>query len=199
MAYLAAPLARLVEQLERLPSVGHKSAQRLAFHILNMPEKSAEALVAAIEEAREQIHECTVCHNLTDREVCPICSADNRDRSVICVVEDPRDVIAFERTREYTGLYHVLHGTISPMDGIDAEKLRIKELLTRVTDDTVQEVIMATNPTVEGETTALYISRLLKPFGLKVTRLAYGIPVGGDLEYADEITLRRSLEGRSVL
>ena len=199
MAYLAAPLAQLVEQLERLPSVGHKSAQRLAFHILNMPDKSAEALVAAIQEARAQIHECKICHNLTDREICPICSAENRDRSVICVVEDPRDVIAFERTREYNGLYHVLHGTISPMDGIDAEKLRIKELLTRVADDTVQEVIMATNPTVEGETTAAYISRLLKPFGLKVTRLAYGIPVGGDLEYADEITLRRSLEGRSVL
>lgn len=199
MAYLAAPLARLVEQLERLPSVGHKSAQRLAFHILNMPDKSAEALVAAIQEARAQIHECKICHNLTDHEICPICSAENRDRSVICVVEDPRDVIAFERTREYNGLYHVLHGTISPMDGIDAKKLRIKELLTRVADDTVQEVIMATNPTVEGETTAAYISRLLKPFGLKVTRLAYGIPVGGDLEYADEITLRRSLEGRSVL
>ena len=199
MAYLAAPLARLVEQLERLPSVGHKSAQRLAFHILNMPDKSAEAPGAPIQGAGAQIPECKICHNLTDHEICPICSAENRDRSVICVVEDPRDVIAFERTREYNGLYHVLHGTISPMDGIDAEKLRIKELLTRVADDTVQEVIMATNPTVEGETTAAYISRLLKPFGLKVTRLAYGIPVGGDLEYADEITLRRSLEGRSVL
>ena len=199
MAYLAAPLARLVEQLERLPSVGHKSAQRLAFHILNMPDKSAEALVAAIQEARAQIHECKICHNLTDHEICPICSAENRDRSVICVVEDPRDVIAFERTREYAGLYHVLHGTISPMDGVGPDQIRVKELLVRVADEEVQEVIMATNPTVEGEATAMYISKLLKPFQVKVTRLAYGIPVGGDLEYADEVTLRRSLEGRNEL
>ncbi len=199
MAYTVAPLARLIEQLERLPGIGHKSAQRLAFYLLNLPEKNAADFVSAITEAREKIHECTVCHNLTDQELCPICRSGGRDASTICVVEDPRDVLAFERTREYNGLYHVLHGTISPMDGVGPEQLRIKELLARVAGGEVQEVIMATNPTVEGEATAMYISKLLAPFGLKVTRLAYGIPVGGDLEYADEITLRRSLEGRSLL
>ena len=199
MAYTAAPLARLIEQLERLPGIGHKSAQRLAFYLLNLPEKNAADFVGAITEAREKIHECAVCHNLTDQELCPICRSEGRDASTICVVEDPRDVLAFERTREYNGLYHVLHGTISPMDGVGPEQLRVKELLTRVAGGGVSEVIMATNPTVEGEATAMYISKLLAPFGVKVTRLAYGIPVGGDLEYADEITLRRSLEGRSEL
>ena len=193
------PLARLIEQLERLPGIGHKSAQRLAFYLLNLPEKNAADFVAAITDAREKIHECALCRNLTDQELCPVCRAGDRDASVICVVEDPRDVMAFERTREYRGLYHVLHGTISPMDGVGPEQLRIKELLTRVAGGDVQEVIMATNPTVEGEATAMYISKLLAPFGLRVTRLAYGIPVGGDLEYADEVTLRRSLEGRSLL
>ena len=199
MAYRVAPLERLVEQLERLPGIGHKSAQRLAFHLLNIPDKAAAEFVDAVKEAREKIHECAVCRNLTDQELCPVCRAGNRDGSVICVVEDPRDVMAFERTREYTGTYHVLHGTISPMDGVGPEQLRIKELLTRIADGEVEEVIMATNPTVEGEATAMYISKLLKPFQIKVTRLAYGIPVGGDLEYADEVTLRRSLEGRSEL
>ena len=199
MAYGVAPLERLIEQLERLPGIGHKSAQRLAFHILSEPEENAASLVAAITEAREKIHECAVCRNLTDQELCPICRSGSRDESVICVVEDPRDVAAFERTREYNGTYHVLHGTISPMDGVGPEQIRIKELLVRVADDKVREVIMATNPTVEGEATAMYISKLLKPFQVKVTRLAYGIPVGGDLEYADEVTLRRSLEGRSEL
>ena len=182
-SFTVPPLARLIEQLERLPGIGHKSAQRLAFYLLNLPEKNAADFVAAITDAREKIHECALCRNLTDQELCPVCRAGDRDASVICVVEDPRDVMAFERTREYRGLYHV----------------RIKELLTRVAGGDVQEVIMATNPTVEGEATAMYISKLLAPFGLRVTRLAYGIPVGGDLEYADEVTLRRSLEGRSLL
>lgn len=199
MSYSVAPLERLIEQLERLPGIGHKSAQRLAFFLLNQPEKNAADFVSAITEAREKIHECAVCRNLTDKELCPICRAGNRDASVICVVEDPRDVMAFERTREYAGTYHVLHGTISPMDGVGPDQIRVKELLVRVADEAVQEVIMATNPTVEGEATAMYISKLLKPFQVKVTRLAYGIPVGGDLEYADEVTLRRSLEGRNEL
>ena len=198
-SFTVPPLARLIEQLERLPGIGHKSAQRLAFYLLNLPEKNAADFVAAITDAREKILECALCRNLTDQELCPVCRAGDRDASVICVVEDPRDVMAFERTREYRGLYHVLHGTISPMDGVGPEQLRIKELLTRVAGGDVQEVIMATNPTVEGEATAMYISKLLAPFGLRVTRLAYGIPVGGDLEYADEVTLRRSLEGRSLL
>ena len=199
MSYSVAPLARLIEQFERLPGIGHKSAQRLAFHVLGLPDKNAADLVQAITEAREKIHECTVCCNLTDQELCPICRASTRDASTICVVEDARDVLAFERTREYQGMYHVLHGSISPMDGVGPEQIRIKPLLKRIAEGTIQEVIMATNPTVEGEATAMYISRLLAPFGVKVTRLAYGIPVGGDLEYADEVTLRRSLEGRNVL
>ena len=199
MSYTVAPLARLVEQLERLPSIGHKSAQRLAYYLLNVSDAAAADFVHAINDAREKIHECAVCHNLTDQELCPVCRAGNRDEGVICVVEDPRDVMAFERTREYNGLYHVLHGTISPMDGVGPEQLRIKQLLTCTAAGDIREVIMATNPTVEGEATAMYISKLLRPFEVKVTRLAYGIPVGGDLEYADEVTLRRSLEGRNEL
>ncbi|MBQ8683430.1 MAG: recombination protein RecR [Clostridia bacterium] len=192
-------LDRLTEQLERLPGIGRKSAARLAFHLLYMPDKDADAFVEALKNARETIHECPICCDLTDGEQCPVCGDPRRDRRVICVVEDPRDVLAIERTREYTGLYHVLHGTISPMDGRGPEQLRVKELLRRLSDEGVTEVIMATNPTVEGDYTAMYLSRLLKPLGLKVTRLAYGIPVGGDLEYADEVTLSRSLEGRSEL
>lgn len=192
-------LDRLTEQLERLPGIGRKSAARLAFHLLYMSEKEAKAFTDALAEARENIHECPVCCDLTDGEQCPVCGNPRRDRTVICVVEDPRDVVAFERTREYTGLYHVLHGTISPIDGRGPEQLRVKELLRRLSDEAVTEVIMATNPTVEGDYTAMYLSRLLKPLGLKVTRLAYGIPVGGDLEYADEVTLSRSLEGRNEL
>ena len=193
MAYTVAPLARLVEQLERLPGIGHKSAQRLAYYLLNIGDGAAADFVGAITDAREKIHECRICHNLTDQELCPICRTDSRDKGIICVVEDPRDVMAFERT------HHVLHGTISPMDGVGPDQLRIKQLLARIAGEEVREVIMATNPTVEGEATAMYISKLLKPFEVRVTRLAYGIPVGGDLEYADEITLRRSLEGRSEL
>lgn len=195
MAYNVAPLSRLIEQFERLPGIGHKTAQRLALFVLNLPKNEAQAFASAINDAHEQIHHCSVCCNLTDAEVCSVCSNDARDHSLVCVVEDPRDVIAIERTREYTGVYHVLHGVISPMDGIGPEQIRIKELLARMTDE-VSEVIMATNPTVEGEATAMYISRLLKPMGIRCSRLAYGIPVGGDLEYADDVTLTRAIDGR---
>ena len=199
MANEVASLARLVDKLEWLPGIGHKSAQRIAYFLLAQPEAAVADFSEAVLDARRKIHECCVCHNLTDSDRCEVCRAVGRDESVICVVEDPRDVAAIERTREYTGLYHVLHGNLSPMDGIGPEQLRMKELLRRVAETDVREVIMATNPTVEGEATAMYLSKLLKPFGLKITRLAYGIPVGGDLEYADEVTLRRSLEGRQEL
>ncbi len=199
MAYRVAALEKLIEQWERLPGIGHKSAVRLAFAVLSMNDEESNRFVNAITEARRTVHECEVCCNLTDNERCSVCSAANRDENTICVVEEPQDVIAFERTREYNGVYHVLHGTISPMNGIGPDQIRIKPLLTRVANNDVEEVIMATNPTVEGEATAMYLSKLLKPFGVKVTRLAYGIPVGGDLEYADEVTLSRSLEGRSEL
>ncbi len=197
--YQVAPLERLIEQFERLPGIGKKTAQRLAFFVLDLPTGEAEQFADAILDARKKIHLCSACQNLTDGDLCHICAAPNRDRTTICVVEDPRDVAAFERTREYNGLYHVLHGVISPMDGVGPEQLRMKELLTRVGEGEVTEVIMATNPTVEGEATAMYLSRLLKPLSVKVTRLAYGIPVGGDLEYADEVTLSRALEGRNLL
>ena len=197
MASLAAPLAKLIEQLERLPGLGPKSAQRIAFHILSMPTEQVDDLADTITTARSRIPECRTCCNLTESEECPICGDPTRDRSTICVVGDPRDVLAIERTREYRGLYHVLHGNLSPMDGITPEKLRIKELLQRVTENEITEVIMANNSTVEGETTAMYLSKLLGPFGISVTRLAYGLPVGADLEYADEVTLRHSIEGRS--
>ncbi len=192
-------LERLIEQFARLPSVGKKSAQRLAFHVLNMSPEEAKKFTDAINNARESIKKCTVCCNLTDGEVCHICSSQTRDKSTICVVEDPRDVIAIERTHEFNGLYHVLHGVISPMNDINPEDICIKELLMRLGDDTVKEVIMATNPTVEGEATSMYISRLIKPLGVNVSRLAYGVPVGADLEYADEFTLIRALEGRKEL
>jgi len=192
----AVPLIKLIEQFERLPGVGRKSAQRLAFHILDMPKEKALEFAACIVDAREKMKKCRCCQNLTDQELCPICSQQGRDQATICVVEDPRDILAFERTKEYSGLYHVLHGLISPMDGIGPEQLYIKELLGRIQKGGVEEVIMATNPTVEGEATATYLARLLKPLGIKVTRLAYGIPVGGNLEYADEVTLYRALEGR---
>ena len=199
MGYSVAPLSRLIEQFERLPGIGHKTAQRLAFHVLGLPEGQAEKFADAILDARKKIHTCACCQNLTDSQLCPICANDGRDKTTVCVVEDPQDVMAFERTREYTGLYHVLHGAISPLDGVGPEQLRIKELMARLGDGAIQEVIMATNPTVEGEATASYISRLLKPMGIRVTRLAYGIPGGGDLEYADEVTLSRALEGRSEI
>ena len=192
-------LERLIEQFARLPSVGKKSAQRLAFHILNMTDEEAKKFTDSINVARQSIKKCTVCCNLTDGEVCNICTSPTRDKSTICVVEDPRDVIAIERTHEFNGLYHVLHGVISPMNDINPEDICIKELLLRLGDDTVKEVIMATNPTVEGEATSMYISRLIKPLGVNVSRLAYGVPVGADLEYADEFTLIRALEGRKEL
>lgn len=198
-AYYVAPLARLVEQFERLPGIGSKTAQRLAYHLLNWPKEEAEAFANAILEAREKIRYCNVCCNLTDQELCPICRDGARDTATICVVEDPRDVFAFERTQEYQGAYHVLHGAISPLSGVGPDQLCIKELLARVNQGETKEVIMATNPTVEGEATAMYLSRLLKPLGVKVTRLAYGVPVGGDLEYADEVTLARAMEGRGEL
>jgi recombination protein RecR len=192
-------LERLIEQFAKLPSVGKKSAQRLAFHMLNMSDADAKKFTDAITNARESIKKCEVCCNLTDGEICSVCSSPSRDKSTICVVEDPRDVIAIERTHEYNGLYHVLHGVISPMNDINPEDICIKELLLRLGDDTVKEVIMATNPTVEGEATSMYISRLIKPLGVNVSRLAYGVPVGADLEYADEFTLIRALEGRKEL
>ena len=199
MNYSVLPLTKLTEYFERLPGIGKKSAQRLAFYVLRMPKEEAEGFAAAILDAREKIGYCEVCKNITDKPRCAICSDETRDDGTICVVEDPRDVLAIERTKEYHGLYHVLGGLISPMDGIGPEALSIKELLARLEDGKVKEVIMATNPTVEGEATAMYISRLLKPLGVMVTRLAYGIPVGGNLEYADEVTLYRAIEGRSMM
>ncbi len=195
----ALPLVKLIEEFAKLPGVGRKTAQRSAFHILNLPEEKARDFSQAILDARTKIKKCPVCGNLTDGELCPICSAKGREAGLICVVEDPRDVLAFERTKEYNGVYHVLHGLISPMDGVGPEQINVKSLLERVAKGQVGEVIMATNPTVEGEATAMYIARLLKPLGVKVTRLAYGIPVGGNLEYADEVTLYRALAGRSEL
>lgn len=199
MNYNIIPLNELVNQFSRLPGIGKKTAERLSFSILEQPPEYAKNFAKALTNAREQIHFCKVCQALTDLETCQICDNPQRDHSVICVVEDPKDVMAFERMREYNGIYHVLHGVISPLDGITPDKLKIKELMARLSSDEVKEIIMATNPTVEGEATASYISRLVKPMGIKVTRLAYGIPVGGDLEYADEFTLARSLEGRNEI
>ncbi len=199
MSYNVAALSRLIEQFERMPSVGRKSAQRMAFYVLNMPIDEAKAFANAIVDAHEKIHQCKVCCNLTQDDVCSVCGNDARDKSVICVVEDPRDVMAIERTHEFDGTYHVLHGVISPLNGIGPDQLSIKQLLARMNNDEVKEVIMATNPTVEGEATAMYISKLLKPMGVKTTRLAYGVPVGADLEYADEVTLSRAMEGRRVI
>lgn len=198
MNYYGNPMTRLIEELAALPGIGGKSAQRLAFHIIHMPREDAVALSQAIIQARDQVRYCAVCCNLTEEEICPTCSNVKRDHSVIMVVEDPRDMAAYERTKEFHGVYHVLHGAISPMTGVTPQDIRIKELLRRM-DDTVEEVILATNPNVEGEATAMYISKLLKPLGVKVTRIANGVPVGGDLEYVDEITLSRALEGRREL
>lgn len=199
MANNIVPLTELIAQFERLPGIGRKTAQRLVYSILEQPPERAEKFAEALVNARRKIHFCKVCQGLTDKEVCDICDDNRRDRSVICVVAEPKDIMAFERTREYAGVYHVLHGVISPLDGIGPDQLRIKELMARLGSGEVNEIIMATNPTVEGEATASYISRLVKPMGIKVTRLAYGIPVGGDLEYADEFTLARALEGRNEI
>ena len=199
MKYFAPPVEKLIEQFERLPGIGYKTAQRLAFFVLDLPEDQAAEFAQAILDAKQTVHTCKVCQNLTDGEICSICSDPMRDKGLICVVTDPKDVVALERTREYKGLYHVLHGVISPLNGIGPDQLRIKELLQRVADEDIREVIMATNPDTEGEATAMYRSRLLKPFGVAVTRLAYGVPVGGHLEYADEVTLTRALEGRTQI
>ena len=196
MAEYIESLRNLAEKFGRLEGVGKKTAMRMAFSVLELDVEEAEDFARAILDAKEKIHLCPICQNLTDREVCPICADEERDRSVICVVTDARTVLAMEKVREYRGTYHVLHGLISPMNGITPEQLKIKELLARVGTGEIGEVIVATNPTVEGEATAMYLSRLLQPFGVRVTRLAYGVPVGADLEYADEVTLYRALEGR---
>ena len=199
MDYYSKTVSHLIEELSRLPGVGAKSAQRLAFHIINMPKEQVEGLAGAMVEARTKIRYCSQCCTLTDNELCPICSSAKRDRKTIMVVETTRDLAAYERTGRYTGLYHVLHGAISPMLGIGPGDIRIKELLTRLQKEDVDEVIIATNSSIEGEATAMYISRLIKPAGIKVTRIASGVPVGGDLEYIDEVTLTRALDGRLEL
>ena len=199
MQFFPAALQDLADQFGRLPGIGGKTAQRLAFHVLSLPLEDAERFAEAILEAKRQVHTCPVCQNLTDREICPICDDDMRDKGVICVVAEPKDVIAMERSREFRGVYHVLHGVISPLNHVTQEDIRIKELLMRVGSDDVREIIMATNPDTEGEATAMYISRLLRPMEVKVTRLAYGVPVGSQLEYADEVTLSRALEGRQEI
>lgn len=199
MAYSIPILEQLIDEFRKMPSVGTKSAERMAFYVLGLSDEEIKSLINAISGVHEKVRQCAVCRNLTEDEVCPICQSGTRDKTTICVVESPRDVLAFERTHEYNGLYHVLHGAISPMNSVGPDDLTIKELLVRLQDDAVNEVIMATNPTVEGEATAMYIGRLLKPMGIKVTRLAYGVPVGADLEYADEVTLTRALAGRQMI
>ena len=199
MAYNLAPLQNLIDQFERMQGIGHKTAQRMAFYVLGLSDSQAQEFAKAITDAHTEIKHCKVCCDLADDELCPICKDNTRDKSVICVVEDPRDVVAIERTHEYKGTYHVLHGVLSPMSHVGPDDIRIKELLVRVAESDVQEVIMATNPDTEGEATAMYISRLLKPFNIRVTRLAYGIPVGSNLEFADDATLNRAIEGRTEM
>jgi len=198
-SFYAPPVARLIEEFEKLPGIGHKTAQRLAFHVLDLPVEKTEALAEAIRDAKLKTRYCSICSNLTETDPCNICSSVKRDHGVICIVEDPRDVVAMERIREFNGIYHVLHGVISPMEGVGPEDIKIKELLQRIREGEIREVILATNPDVEGEATAMYISKLLKPIGIRTTRIAHGIPVGGDLEYADEVTLAKALEGRREL
>lgn len=199
MQYFPAALENLTDQFARLPGIGGKTAQRLAFYVLGMPEQEALSFADAIVQAKKSVSTCPVCQNITDKALCPICDDESRDHSTICVVAEPKDVIAMERSHEFRGVYHVLHGVISPLNHVTQEDIRIKELLQRVGSGEVQEVIMATNPDTEGEATAMYISRLLRPLGVKVTRLAYGVPVGSQLEYADEVTLSRALEGRQQM
>ncbi len=197
--YNALPLELLAEEFAKLPGIGFKTAQRLAYSIISRPTEEVEAFANALLSAKRDIHYCPCCQNLTDQELCPICAEEERDRTVVCVVEGPKDVSALERTGEYKGLYHVLHGLISPIDGVSPDKLRIRELLARLQKGEIREVIMATNPTVEGDATAMYLAQLLEPLGVKVTRLAFGLPVGGSLEYADEVTLYRALENRTSM
>ena len=199
MNYFPTALQELADQFARLPGIGGKTAQRLAFHVLSLPFEEAESFAAAILAAKKEVHTCPCCQNLTDRELCPLCDDDMRDKGVICVVAEPKDVIAMERSREFNGVYHVLHGVISPLNHVTQDDLKIRQLLKRVASGQVREVIMATNPDTEGEATAMYISRLLRPMEVKVTRLAYGVPVGSQLEYADEVTLSRALEGRQEM
>ncbi|MBR3133682.1 MAG: recombination protein RecR [Clostridia bacterium] len=199
MSYYAPSIEKLIESFERLPSIGHKTAVRLAFHMLDLNQQETEEFINSIKEAKEKLKYCSVCFNITDTDPCPICSSPKRDQSTICVVEDVRDIMAMERTHEYKGVYHVLHGTISPMNGIGPDDIKIKELISRLSNDQIKEVIIATNPRVEGEATSIYLSKIIKPLGVKVTRIAHGIPVGGDLEYTDEITLMKAMEGRREL
>lgn len=199
MSFFPASLETLIDRFASLPGIGRKSAQRLAFHVLSLPLEETRAFADAIMEARTGVHCCKICQNLTEDEICSICASDRRDHGTICVVSEPRDVLSIERAREYNGVYHVLHGVLSPMNHVGPDDIRIKELLQRVADSEVEEVIMATNPDTEGEATAMYLSRLLKPFEVKVTRLAYGIPVGSNLEFADDATLSRAMEGRTEM
>ena len=199
MSFFPASLENLVDKFASLPGIGRKSAQRLAFHVLSLPDDEAQSFADAIVSAKKSVHCCKVCQNLTEGEICQICASDTRDKSTVCVVSDPRDVLSIERGREYNGTYHVLHGVLSPMSHVGPDDIKIKELLVRVAENDIQEVIMATNPDTEGEATAMYLSRLLKPFNVKVTRLAYGIPVGSNLEFADDATLNRAIEGRTEM
>ena len=199
MEYTAAPLEKLIEAFSKFSGIGRKSATRMAYQVMSMSDEDAASLAGAIQNAHTKLHRCRICQNYTDADVCTICANAKRDRSILCVVEHPRDVQAIERTREYNGLYHVLYGLLNPLDGITAEQLTVKELLARLGDDTVKEVIMAMNPTVEGDATAMYLAKLIKPMGIKATRLAYGLPTGSSLEYADESTLYRALSGRGEL
>lgn len=199
MSFFPASLENLVDKFASLPGIGRKSAQRLAFHVLSLPDDEAQSFADAIVSAKKSVHCCKVCQNLTEGEICQICASDTRDKSTVCVVSEPRDLLSIERGREYNGTYHVLHGVLSPMSHVGPDDIRIKELLVRVAENDIQEVIMATNPDTEGEATAMYLSRLLKPFNVKVTRLAYGIPVGSNLEFADDATLNRAIEGRTEM
>jgi recombination protein RecR len=199
VSYYSPTIERLIENFEKLPSIGHKTATRLAFYMLNLNEEGINEFINSITEAKKKLKYCSKCFNITDTDPCPICSNPKRDQSIICVVEDVKDVVAMERTHEFKGVYHVLHGSISPMNGVGPEDIKIKELLERLKDTDVKEIIIATNPRVEGEATAIYLSKLIKPIGIKVTRIAHGIPVGGDLEYTDEVTLSKALEGRREL
>lgn len=199
MSYYSPSIEKLIESFEKLPSIGHKTAQRLAFYMLDISEEEAKEFTDSIMNAKRNLHFCSKCFNIADTDPCNICNNPKRDESIICVVEDVRDVIAMERTHEFNGVYHVLHGSISPMNGVGPDDIKIKELLTRIMNGNIKEIILATNPRVEGEATSMYISKLVKPLGVKVTRIARGIPVGGDLEYTDEITLTKALEGRSEM
>ena len=199
MSYFSPSIEKLIESFEKLPSIGHKTAVRLAFHMLDLNEEDTTEFINSIVNAKKNLKFCNICFNISDTDPCPICTSPKRDNSVICVVEDVRDIMAMERTHEFKGVYHVLHGTISPMNGIGPEDIKIKELLNRIGSNNIKEIIIATNPRVEGEATAIYLSKIIKPMGIKVTRIAHGIPVGGDLEYTDEITLTKALEGRREL